>query len=63
MHPIVIGLPRMTEKDDVIPLSQPITSTTGEVVTEIPVRAGQVVHVSFAGYQRYAARPQCVQRV
>ncbi|KAM5543175.1 hypothetical protein V8D89_003049 [Ganoderma adspersum] len=57
MHPIVVGVPRMAEKDDVIPLSQSITSTTGEVITEIPVRAGQVVHVSFAGYQRYA-RPQ-----
>ncbi|KAM5543177.1 hypothetical protein V8D89_003051 [Ganoderma adspersum] len=52
MHPIVVGLPRVAEKDDVIPLAQPITSTTGEVVTDIPIRAGQVIHVSFAGYQR-----------
>ncbi|KAM5543148.1 hypothetical protein V8D89_003022 [Ganoderma adspersum] len=51
-HSIVVGMPRVPEKDDVIPLSHPITSTTGEVVTEIPVRAGQVVHLSFAGYHR-----------
>ena len=55
-HSIVVGMSRVPEKDDVIPLSQPITSTTGEVVTEIPVRAGQVVHLSFAGYHRYAPR-------
>ncbi|KAI1791252.1 cytochrome P450 [Ganoderma leucocontextum] len=52
MHPILVGLPRVAEKDDVIPLSCPITSTSGEVITEIPIRAGQVIHLSFAGYQR-----------
>ncbi|PIL34049.1 cytochrome P450 [Ganoderma sinense ZZ0214-1] len=51
-HSIVVGMPRVPEKDDVIPLAHPISSTTGEVITEIPVRAGQVIHVSFAGYHR-----------
>ncbi|KAI1791251.1 cytochrome P450 [Ganoderma leucocontextum] len=52
LHPIAVGMSRVPEKDDVIPLAHPITSTSGEVITEIPVRAGQVVHLSFAGYQR-----------
>ncbi|KAM5543150.1 hypothetical protein V8D89_003024 [Ganoderma adspersum] len=52
MHPILVGLPRVAEKDDVIPLSRPITSTSGEVVTEIPIRRGQLIHLSFAGYHR-----------
>ena len=51
-HPIAIGLPRVAVKDDVIPLSSPIVSTTGERITEVPVKAGQVFHASFAGYQR-----------
>nr|VWP01841.1 C2H2-type domain-containing protein [Ganoderma boninense] len=52
LHPIIVGLPRVAEKDDIIPLSHPITSTSGEIITEIPICRGQVVHVSFAGYQR-----------
>ncbi len=52
LHPILIGLPRVAEKDDVIPLSRSIRSTSGEVVTEIPIRRGQGIHLSFAGYQR-----------
>ena len=54
MHPILVGLPRVAEKDDVVPLSRPITSISGEVITEIPIRRGQLIHLSFAGYQRYA---------
>ncbi|PIL34048.1 cytochrome P450 [Ganoderma sinense ZZ0214-1] len=51
-HPIVVALQRVAEIDDVLPLAYPIASTSGEVVTEIPVRAGQLIHMSFAGYQR-----------
>ena len=51
-HPIVIALQRVAEKDDVLPLAYPVTSTSGETITEIPVRAGQLIHMSLAGYQR-----------
>ena len=51
-HNIASYLPRIAVKDDVIPLAYPITSTTGETITEIPVRAGQVVFTSFATYHR-----------
>ena len=54
LHPIATGLPRVAVKDDVIPLAHPIVSTTGETISEIPVKAGQVFYASFAGYQRYA---------
>ena len=53
LHPIATGLPRVAVKDDVIPLAHPIISTTGETISEIPVKAGQVFYASFAGYQRY----------
>ncbi|PIL34065.1 cytochrome P450 [Ganoderma sinense ZZ0214-1] len=52
LHPIALGLPRVAVKDDVIPLARPVVSTTGETVTEVPVKAGQVVYASFIGYQR-----------
>ncbi|KAI0745029.1 cytochrome P450 [Earliella scabrosa] len=53
MHSIVSYLPRLASKDDVIPLSHPIVSTKGETITEIPVRAGQVIYTSFAVYHRH----------
>ncbi len=52
-HPIVTGLPRVATKDDVIPLAYPIISTTGEAISEILVRAGQIIFPSFMAYQRY----------
>lgn len=39
-------------QDEVIPLSQPIETTTGEVISEIPVGKGQMIHLSLCGYNR-----------
>ncbi|KAI0666551.1 PAH-inducible cytochrome P450 monooxygenase PC-PAH 4 [Trametes maxima] len=52
MHPGAALLPRMATEDDVIPLAFPIVSTTGEVITEIPVSKGHTIIASFATYQR-----------
>ncbi|KAJ6564371.1 cytochrome P450 [Mycena capillaripes] len=43
---------RMAATDCVLPLSQPITTTTGVQITEIPVRKGQVLFVSTGAYHR-----------
>ncbi|KAI0712960.1 cytochrome P450 [Cerioporus squamosus] len=51
-HPIVPQLLRVAVKDDVIPLSHPVVSTTGETITEVPVQAGQIILTSFATYHR-----------
>ncbi|TBU46080.1 cytochrome P450 [Dichomitus squalens] len=51
-HPIVFGLWREAVHDDVIPLSEPIVSATGEVIDSIPVRAGQWISCSFCAYNR-----------
>ncbi|KAM5534479.1 hypothetical protein V8D89_011811 [Ganoderma adspersum] len=51
-HPITLGLPRVAVKDDVIPLASPIVSTTGETISQIPIKAGQVFYGAFIGYQR-----------
>ncbi|RPD81958.1 cytochrome P450 [Lentinus tigrinus ALCF2SS1-7] len=39
-------------KDDVIPLQEPIVSTTGEVIDAIPVKAGQWIKLSLCAYNR-----------
>ena len=57
-HCIVYHLNRVASEDDVIPLAYPITTSTGEVITEIPVAAGQVVMPNIAVYNRYD-RPEC----
>lgn len=51
-HGIVHMLVRIAEREDVIPLSQPIVSTTGELISEIPVSKGQYINASVCGYNR-----------
>jgi len=38
--------------DDVLPLSEPITTTSGEVITELPIPKGLKIILSIAGYNR-----------
>jgi len=47
---------RMALQDTVIPLSQSITTATGEIISQIPVRNGQIVLVRVASYQRLESR-------
>ncbi len=51
-HPIVPGLLRIAAYDDVIPLTDPITTSTGAKLTEIPVEKGQLVEIAIAYYNR-----------
>ncbi|EMD32079.1 hypothetical protein CERSUDRAFT_126990 [Gelatoporia subvermispora B] len=52
LHPIVFHHSREAAQDDVIPLSEPIRSTSGEIIKSIPVRKGQIILISFWGYNR-----------
>ncbi|KAF7358688.1 Cytochrome P450 [Mycena sanguinolenta] len=47
---------RMALRDVVIPLSETITTRTGQRISQIPVRKGQIVTVGIASYQRQEAR-------
>ena len=49
---IVTNLDRVALADDVLPLMYPIVSKTGETITEIPIRAGQVITTSLVAYHR-----------
>ncbi|KAF5364508.1 hypothetical protein D9757_011972 [Collybiopsis confluens] len=51
-HPVVMHINRATREDDIIPLSTPITATTGEVLTEILVPKGTGAILSVAAYNR-----------
>ncbi|KAJ7136718.1 cytochrome P450 [Mycena epipterygia] len=43
---------RVAVADCVIPLSQPIITTAGEEITQIPIKKGQYVYVAIASYHR-----------
>ncbi|KAF9257254.1 cytochrome P450 [Marasmius fiardii PR-910] len=42
---------RMAFEDTVLPLSRPLTTTTG-VITEVPIRKGQIIHLGLAAFNR-----------
>ncbi|KAJ6524397.1 cytochrome P450 [Mycena vulgaris] len=52
LHPIVWWLVREAGQDDILPLAFPITTKSGARVSSIPVKKGQVVHISIATYNR-----------
>ncbi|KAI0701013.1 cytochrome P450 [Cerioporus squamosus] len=51
-YPAVPHLFRQSLRDDVLPLSKPVTTRSGNVVTEIPIRAGLRVILSVCAYNR-----------
>ncbi|KAI0088171.1 PAH-inducible cytochrome P450 monooxygenase PC-PAH 1 [Irpex rosettiformis] len=51
-HPIVYHLIRAAKKDDVIPLSKPITTSNRDVIDQVPIAKGQNVLVSICAYNR-----------
>ena len=43
---------REAGKDDVLPLSHPIETADGNIISEIPVAAGQEILISICAYNR-----------
>ncbi|PBK73360.1 cytochrome P450 [Armillaria solidipes] len=54
-HPILANTARVATQDDVLPLSKPVTLTTGKMVQEIAIPKGAYIFASIAGYNRWAA--------
>ncbi|KAK0463413.1 cytochrome P450 [Armillaria novae-zelandiae] len=52
VHPFVTTLIRVATQDDVIPLSEPITTVDGTVVSDIPIPKGQIIVASLYTYNR-----------
>ncbi|KAF9462391.1 cytochrome P450 [Collybia nuda] len=51
-HPVAYNTYRQAIKDDVLPLSKPIITTSGDVLTELPIPKGLRVIASIGGYNR-----------
>ncbi|KAF8058710.1 cytochrome P450 [Lyophyllum atratum] len=51
-HPVAINTFREAIKDDVLPLSTPIVTTSGEVINEIPIPKGMAIMTSVNSYNR-----------
>ncbi|SJK99587.1 uncharacterized protein ARMOST_02895 [Armillaria ostoyae] len=51
-HPVVYNIFRYASQDDVLPLSTPITTTSGGVLHELPIPKGTQVIASIAAYNR-----------
>jgi hypothetical protein len=57
MHPIQSLLFRAAATDEVIPLSEPIRTSRGESINELPVPEGLRILVSASGYNRLVNHP------
>jgi cytochrome P450 len=59
LHPIGYMLHRESSRDDVLPLSTPVTLTNGKIVNELPIPKGQKIIASLCSYNRhvYSSRP------
>jgi cytochrome P450 len=55
-YTVVFHSYRYASQDDVLPLSQPITKISGEVINELPVPKGTRIIASIAAYNRYLGR-------
>ncbi|KAF5368790.1 hypothetical protein D9757_012275 [Collybiopsis confluens] len=51
-HPVVLHIYRTTREDDILPLSTPITTMAGDVLTELPVPKGTRAILSISAYNR-----------
>ncbi|KAI0785740.1 cytochrome P450 [Abortiporus biennis] len=54
-HPVVFHNHRISARDDVIPLSEPITTLSGKLISEVPIPKGTRVVLSIAAYNRSKA--------
>ncbi|KAK0438171.1 cytochrome P450 [Desarmillaria tabescens] len=51
-HPFIATLNRISSREDVLPLSEPVTASDGSIISEIPIPKGQVVVASIYIYNR-----------
>ncbi|KAK0451237.1 cytochrome P450 [Desarmillaria tabescens] len=55
LHPLMFTFSRYAAENDVIPLSDPITTRTGMTLNEIPVEKGQMLMISAYTYNRLSS--------
>ncbi|KAK0449920.1 cytochrome P450 [Armillaria borealis] len=52
-RPIIPAIMRVAGSDDVIPLLEPVTTSTGAKLTGIPVKKGQLIQLGIGYYNRH----------
>lgn len=52
-HPAVYHNYRQAARDDVLPLSKPVRTSTGNLITQLPIPKGTKVIASIAAYNRW----------
>ncbi|KAJ7262937.1 cytochrome P450 [Mycena rebaudengoi] len=52
MYPILPLSEQIATKDTFLPLTRPITTTSGERITEVPIQKGQIITLASGSYQR-----------
>ncbi|KAG7094533.1 hypothetical protein E1B28_005361 [Marasmius oreades] len=52
LYAAVPNTERVAFEDAILPLSQPLTTASGRVITQLPIRKGQSVFVGIASYNR-----------
>ncbi|SJK99825.1 uncharacterized protein ARMOST_03136 [Armillaria ostoyae] len=52
-HSIIPAIMRVAGSDDVIPLLEPVTTSTGAKLTGIPVKKGQLIPLGIGYYNRH----------
>jgi hypothetical protein len=61
-HPVVFNIFRQAGEEDVLPLSTPLTLSTGEVVRQLVIPKGTNVMLSLAAYHRFvSAAALCIR--
>jgi hypothetical protein len=63
MYPAGAITERVAVQDTVIPLTESITTSTGERISQIPVRKGQVFTLAIGAYQRFASFLHCLNEL
>ena len=61
-HPVGPSVYRRAGKNDVLPLSTPIVTTSGEQLTALPIPKGIRIVTSIAAYNRYYIFKSCDNR-
>ncbi|KAF8814486.1 cytochrome P450 [Phlegmacium glaucopus] len=51
-HPVAFNIYRESDRADVLPLSKPLITSSGKVITELPIPKGQNIIASVNGYNR-----------
>ncbi|KAF8814480.1 cytochrome P450 [Phlegmacium glaucopus] len=51
-HPVVYNILRESDRADILPLSKPLITSSGKIMTELPIPKGQKITVSVNGYNR-----------